>query len=138
MSAARPRPFVTGSLPGDGFQPAAAPQTGHVEMTDLMSSREASLTEVEGLGPLLLAQGVDLARDAAPGAIDPGTPLYVDLSADPADVVRRMAEAHVRMLFVLSSGSVVGVIDAAELAERASVLLWGEPDAPRTTGGMGT
>lgn len=138
MPAARPRPFVTRSLPKGGFQTANAPQTGLVDMTGLMSSRKASLTEVEGLGPLLLAQGVDLAGEVAPEAIDPGTPLYVDLSADPAQVVRRMAEAHVRMLFVLSSGSVVGVIDAAELAERASVLLWGESSTPRETSGMGT
>lgn len=38
-----------------------------------------------------------------------------------------MAQAHLRMLFVLNSGAVVGVIDAVELAERAALLLWGEP-----------
>lgn len=93
-------------------------------MADLISSRVMEPTDLGRLGPFLLDHGVDLAATESPASLERGTPVYVDAAADPVDVQRRMAQAHVRMLFVLEEGEVVGVVDTAELTERADSLPW--------------
>lgn len=93
-------------------------------MTDLMSPRAAEIADLDRLGPFLIAHGVDLASIASPATLERGTPVYVDATADPVDVQRRIAQAHVRMLFVIEDDTVLGVVDAAELAERADSLPW--------------
>lgn len=100
-------------------------------MTDLISPQATEVADLNRLGPFLLDHGVDLAAAASPATLARGTPVYVDVEADPVDVQRRMAEAHVRMLFVLEAGTVVGVVDAAELARRADSLPWPVGPLPR-------
>jgi CBS domain containing-hemolysin-like protein len=90
-----------------------------------VSERWTEITEIDGLGVLIRAQGLNLdVSGADPGSIDRGTPLYVDESADASRVLRRMAEAHVRFLFVIRSTDVVGVVDIREIVERAAGLVW--------------
>jgi hypothetical protein len=80
------------------------------------------------LGPFLREQGVDLCIAEPPAALARGTPVYVHADADPVDVQRRMAEAHVRMLFVLDDDDVViGIVDIWELVRRAETLPWSAP-----------
>jgi CBS domain-containing protein len=89
------------------------------------------MTALPHLGPLLREQGVDLCAAERPAALERGTPVFVYADADPVDVQRRMAQAHVRMLFVLNDDEVViGIVDIWELARRAETLPW---SAPQTT-----
>ncbi len=77
---------------------------------------------LRGLAKLLLDQGVDLMTEDDPTALRRGTPVYVHTTADPKQVERRMLEGHVRMLFIVERGAVVGVVDLADLALRAEAL----------------
>ena len=81
------------------------------------------------LGSFLKDQGVDLCSAERPAALERGTPVYVDAHADPIDVQRRMAQAHVRMLFVLDEEveEVIGIVDFRDLARRAESLPWPVP-----------
>jgi CBS domain-containing protein len=90
-----------------------------------VSKRWTEMTEIDGLGVLIRAQGLNLDSSGAnPCSIERGTPLYVDESADASRVLRKMAEAHVRFLFVVRSTEVVGVVDIREMVERAAGLVW--------------
>lgn len=93
-------------------------------MIDLVSPGLVDAETLRELGPLLLEQGVDLVSAPSPEALRDGTPLYVDVNADPVHVQRLIALAHVRMLFVLDRGTVVGVVDTADLCARAESLEW--------------
>lgn len=104
-----------------------------MKMTDLISPLATGIADLDRLGPILLDHGVDLTSIASPATLERGTPVYVDVTADPVDVQRRIAQAHVRMLFVIENGTVVGVVDAAELTERADSLPW--PVGPLSRGG---
>jgi hypothetical protein len=102
-------------------------------IASFVSERWADMTEVEGLGSLIRAQGIDLGSTRAdPGSIARGTPVFVCEDAEPSRVLRRMAEAHVRYLFVVSSTTVVGVVDIRELIERAAAQAW--PDVVEVSG----
>jgi CBS domain-containing protein len=99
-------------------------------ITSFVSERWADVTEVEGLGSLIRAHGIDLgATGANPASIARGTPVYACEDAEPSRVLRRMAEVHVRYLFVVGSARVVGVVDIRELIERAAAQAW--PDDSR-------
>ncbi|HEX2196189.1 MAG TPA: hypothetical protein VHJ76_04610 [Actinomycetota bacterium] len=102
-----------------------------MKMTDLMSS--GGIRDVERLGRFLVEHGVDLTAAPSPCDLARGTPVYVDVGSDPVEVQRRMAQAHVRMLFVLDDGVVAGVVDAAELARRAESLAWTPQEPPPRT-----
>jgi CBS domain-containing protein len=106
----------------------------HVDrISAFVSERWADLTEVPGLVTLIRAHGCDLALSGAdPCSIERGTPVYADEDADPSRVLRRMAEAHVRFLFIVSSNAVVGVIDIKDLVERAVADVW--PDEQTRNG----
>ncbi len=106
-----------------------------MKMADLISSEEMGIEDVERLGRFLLDHGVDLATTPAPEALERGTPVYVDAGADPLEVQRRMAQALVRMLFVLDSGAVIGVVDTAELTRKADSLPWPVGPLPRSLPG---
>lgn len=106
-------------------------------MSDLLSPGTGEIADVERLGRFLVEHGVDLAAAPAPADLPRGTPVYVDVRADPLEVQRRMAQAHVRMLFVLDDGVVAGVVDAAELARRAEALAWTAELDPREPGTKG-
>jgi hypothetical protein len=95
-----------------------------MNMIELVTPGAVDQESLERLGPFLLEHGVDLVAVAAPSALERGTPVYVDADADPLEVQRRMALAHVRMLFVLDDGVVVGAVDAADLCERAESIDW--------------
>jgi CBS domain-containing protein len=106
-------------------------------ISSFVSERWTEMTEIDGLGVLIRAQGLNLDAGADPCSIERGTPLYVDENADASRVLRRMAEAHVRFLFVVSSTAVVGVVDIREIVERAAALVWpvGAPcDSPTGDG----
>ncbi len=64
---------------------------------------------------LLRDEGVDLmAVDGA--ALERGTPVFVEATADLTEVQRRMARNHIRRLPVLSNGTLIGVVDLVDLA----------------------
>ena len=76
-----------------------------------MSKDWDDLTSIPGYAEILRRRGVDLCDDSSfPPA--PGTPVYVDGSADAPDVLRRMHEADVRVVFVLRGGLIIGVVEA--------------------------
>ena len=102
-----------------------------MKMTDLISREATDVRDLDRLGPFLLGHGVDLATVESPATLERGTPVYVNVEADPIDIQRRIAQAHVRMLFVLEADTVVGVIDAVELTERADSLPWPVGPLPR-------
>ncbi len=102
-----------------------------MKMTDLVSPQAMDVADLQWLGGFLLDHGVDLATTPAPETLESGTPVYVDVAADPVDVQRRIAQAHVRMLFVIDDRMVVGVVDAADLIERADSLPWPVAPLPR-------
>ncbi len=93
--------------------------------SNLLSDRWPDVPPAAGLLQLLRSQGVDLC-DPRPDRSPParGTPVYVEASADPSDVMRRMAEAHVRFLFVVSHDRILGLIDMVDLIERAATGMW--------------
>ena len=94
-------------------------------VTDLISEHWVEVSEIEGLADLLEAYGIDLCDgDADPSVIQRGTPVFIRDDADASSVLRRMAEAHVRFLFVLGSRGVIGVVDMNELVERATTAAW--------------
>ena len=98
---------------------------------DLISEHWVEVTEIDGLADLLEAYGVDLgAVDGDPAVIQRGTPLFIHEDADSSAVVRRMAEAHVKLLFVLGGRGVIGVVDIDDLIERAAIEAW-PPAGPR-------
>lgn len=106
-----------------------------MKMTDLMTPHAVETGDPHSLGALLLEHGVDLASFPSPARLERGTPVFVDASADPVDVQRRMAEGHVRMLFVVDEGKVIGTVDLAVLSERAEALPWPTTSAaPRSSG----
>lgn len=115
----------------------ATPETGLVKMTDLLFPDAREVPQDERLGRFLLDHGVDLAATPAPHRLARGTPVYVDVTADPVEVQRRMAQAHVKMLFVLDGDGVAGVVDAADLAERAESLSWMVEPVPQENGRNG-
>lgn len=102
-----------------------------MKMTDLVSPQAMDVADLQWLGGFLLDHGVDLATTPAPEALERGTPVYVDAGADPLEVQRRMAQALVRMLFVIDSGAVIGVVDTAELTRRSDSLPWPVGPLPR-------
>ena len=102
-----------------------------MKMTDLISREATEIGDLDRLGSFLLDHGVNLAAVESPATLERGTPVYVNVEADPIDIQRRIAQAHVRMLFVLESDTVVGVIDAVELTERAESLPWPVGPLPR-------
>ena len=101
-----------------------------MKMTDLMSTEIEGIADLGWLGGFLLDQGVDLASIPSPATLEPGTPVYVMATADPVDVQRWIAQAHLRMLFVVDAGRVVGIVDVPDLIERADSLPW--PIGPHT------
>ena len=106
-----------------------------MNMTDLITPHAVEAGDPSSLGALLLDHGVDLASFPSPARLARGTPVYVDAAADPLDVQRRMAQGHVRMLFVIDDGRVIGTVDIAELSKRADSLPW--PVAPIARGSTG-
>jgi CBS domain-containing protein len=70
---------------------------------------------LEWLASLLQSEGVDLMC-ATFTELQRGTPVYVDGDADVLEVQKLMARNHIRSLPVVSSGSVIGIIDLLELA----------------------
>ena len=97
-------------------------------MTDLLSPQTWDVADLQWLGPFLLEHGVDLATTPSPETLESGTPVYVRVAADPVDVQKRIAQGYVRMLFVIDNGAVIGVVDTADLIQRADSLPW--PVAP--------
>lgn len=106
-----------------------------MNMKDLITPHTIEAGDPSSLGALLLAHGVDLASSPSPARLARGTPVYVDAAADPVDIQRRMAEGHVRMLFVVDEGSVIGTVDMSDLSQRAETLSW--PVAPTARGSAG-
>ena len=106
-----------------------------MKMTDLISPRATEIADVDRLGQFLLDHGVNLASIESPASLERGTSVYVQATADPVDVQRRIAQAHVRMLFVIEDRRVIGVVDTVDLTERAESLPW--PVGPLPRGGSG-
>ena len=103
-----------------------------MKMTDLVSPQAMDVADLQWLGAFLVDHGVDLATTSSPETLESGTPVYVDAAADPVDIQRRIAQAHVRMLFVIDDGTVIGVVDTADLIERADSLPWPVGPLPRS------
>ena len=102
--------------------------------TDLISEHWVEVSEIECLGDLFETYGVDLcAVDGRTTSIERGTPVFIREDADATTVLRRMAEAHVKFLFVLGRRGVVGVVDLVDLIERDAAAAWaaGYPSALR-------
>jgi CBS domain-containing protein len=70
---------------------------------------------LEWLASLLQSEGVDLMC-ATFTELQRGTPVYVDGDADVLEVQKLMARNHIRSLPVVSSESVIGIVDLLELA----------------------
>lgn len=66
------------------------------------------------LANILRREGVDLSQ-AASSTLPPGTPVYVPSKADVSKILPRMARANCRIVPVLENGSLLGLIDLAEL-----------------------
>jgi len=91
-------------------------------MHDLIAPIPFDSKTLKELTRLVFEHGVDLMKVAAPDAVKPGIPVYVDATVEPLEAERRMIQAHVRMLFVVEAGSIVGAVDIADLAARAEAV----------------
>ena len=78
---------------------------------------DGSSDTMEWLARLLRDEAVDL-MDVTEEQLKRGTPVYVQANSDVVEVQRRMARHHIRMLPVLQSDSLIGVVDLVELARR--------------------
>jgi CBS domain-containing protein len=56
--------------------------------------------------------------DVTEAELKRGTPVYVLADSDVLEVQRRMARHHIRVLPVLASEALIGVVDLVELARR--------------------
>ncbi len=81
-----------------------------IDVSRIISHEWSDLTALPGYASILRHRGVDLCNDGS-FPPTPGTPVYVNGDDSAAEVLRRMSEADVQLVFVLRGHMIVGVVE---------------------------
>jgi len=94
-------------------------------LNQIVSPSWTEIKRYPSFAGLLREHGVDLERiDPHELPLERGTPVYVEVDADPEVVQRRMILGHIRLLFVLEDLRVIGAIDLIDLINQAGEIAW--------------